>query len=247
MRTSEQINELATALAKAQGAIEGAKKDNVNPHFRSKYADLASVWDACRAELSKNGLSVIQPVLTVDGRTVTVTRLMHTSGQWIEDGGIPLLLGKEDMQGLGSALTYSRRYGLMAMVGIAPEDDDGNAASQKPTVDSTVMTVSKPIPAGDVTIKTAKQKRTAADKPYWELVLAGGEEAIVWDARLGTVAEQACQDGTPVFITAGSVWNGKHVVKTLTQANQPEKKKPAAAKELTASEIPFNGGVHAAQ
>lgn len=130
MRTSEAINELAAALAKAQGAIEGAKKDSLNPHFKNKYADLASVWDACREQLSKNGLSVIQPVVTADGRTVTVTRLMHTSGQWIEDGGIPLILSKDDMQGLGSALTYSRRYGLMAMVGIAPEDDDGNAAAQ---------------------------------------------------------------------------------------------------------------------
>ena len=131
MRTSEQINEIATALAKAQGAIEGAKKDSINPHFKNRYADLAAVWDACREQLSKNGISVIQPVeTTVEGKTITVTRLMHSSGQWIQDGGIPLLLSKDDMQGLGSALTYSRRYGLMAMVGIAPEDDDANAAVQ---------------------------------------------------------------------------------------------------------------------
>lgn len=136
MRTSEQINEIATALAKAQGAIEGAVKGSVNPHFRSKYADLGAVWDACREELTKNGISVIQPVARVSHpvhpemhQLVTITRLVHSSGQWMEDGGIPLLLSKDDMQGLGSALTYSRRYGLMAMVGIAPEDDDGNAAS----------------------------------------------------------------------------------------------------------------------
>ena len=133
MRTSEQINEIATALAKAQGAIEGAVKGSVNPHFRSKYADLGAVWEACREHLSKNGIAVIQPVVTApDGKHFTVTRLVHTSGQWMEDGGIPLILSKDDMQGLGSALTYSRRYGLMAMVGIAPEDDDGNAASQHP-------------------------------------------------------------------------------------------------------------------
>jgi hypothetical protein len=140
MRTSEQINEIAAALAKAQGAIEGAKKDSLNPHFRSKYADLGAVWDACRDALTKNGIAVIQPVdlrVPPDGSPtalrVTVTRLVHSSGQWMEDGGIPLILSKEDMQGLGSALTYSRRYGLMAMVGIAPEDDDGNAASQAQT------------------------------------------------------------------------------------------------------------------
>lgn len=138
MRTSEQINEIATALAKAQGAITGAKKDNINPHFKSKYADLSSVWDACREHLTKNGIAVIQPVARTYDRDFpekphvfcTITRLVHSSGQWMEDGGIPLLLSKDDMQGLGSALTYSRRYGLMAMVGIAPEDDDGNAASQ---------------------------------------------------------------------------------------------------------------------
>jgi hypothetical protein len=81
MRTSEQINEIAGALAKAQGAIEGAVKGSVNPHFRSKYADLGAVWDACREHLTKNGISVIQPVTRhIESNThVTVTRLMHSS------------------------------------------------------------------------------------------------------------------------------------------------------------------------
>lgn len=137
MRTSETINEIAAALAKAQGAIEGAVKGKENPHFRSKYADLGAVWDACREQLAKNAIGVVQSVThtAVDApegalRSFMLTRLVHGSGQWIEDGGVPLLLSKNDMQGLGSALTYSRRYGLMAMVGIAPEDDDGNAAVQ---------------------------------------------------------------------------------------------------------------------
>lgn len=132
MTHSESINELATALAKAQATIEGAVKGKENPHFRSRYADLGAVWDACREHLTKNGISVIQPVgKCEDGTFCTVTRLLHSSGQWIQDDGMPLLLSKQDMQGLGSALTYSRRYGLMSMVGIAPEDDDGNAASAK--------------------------------------------------------------------------------------------------------------------
>lgn len=126
MRTSDQINEIATALAKAQGAIEGAKKGNINPHFKSRYADLGAVWDACREALSANGIAVVQPV----SGDKLYTNLMHASGQWIEDDGLPLLIAKQDMQGLGSALTYARRYGLMAMVGIAPEDDDANAAVQ---------------------------------------------------------------------------------------------------------------------
>ncbi len=132
MQTSETINELATALAKAQGSIKGAIKDAENPHFRSKYADLASVWDACRKELSTNGLSVLQAprgVATEGGWIVEVeTRLMHSSGQWIADT-ITIPVGKPDAQGIGSALTYARRYALASFVGVAPEDDDGNAAT----------------------------------------------------------------------------------------------------------------------
>lgn len=136
MQTSESVNELATALAKAQGQIKGAVKDAENPHFRSKYADLASVWDACRASLSANGLSVIQAprgVVSEVGWTVEVeTRLLHSSGQWMGDT-ITVPVGKPDAQGLGSALTYARRYALASFVGVAPaEDDDGNAAVAGP-------------------------------------------------------------------------------------------------------------------
>jgi hypothetical protein len=254
MRTSEQINEIAAALAKAQGAIEGAKKDSLNPHFRSKYADLGAVWDACRDALTKNGIAVIQPVdlrVPPDGSPtalrVTVTRLVHSSGQWMEDGGIPLILSKEDMQGLGSALTYSRRYGLMAMVGIAPEDDDGNAASQQkqpPAVETVAPKgPAKPIPAGAVLLKKTEQHETSAGKKYWLLVLAGGEEIIEWKEQQAIFAEQACQDGTPVVITtSGGQWDGKPVVRTILLADQhAPKKKPTAPTpaELVASDIPF--------
>ena len=131
MTHSEQINELATALAKAQGQIEGAKKDSTNPHFKSSYADLASVWDACRKALSSNGLSVAQGAESEDGRVGITTILMHASGQWMRS---TLLMRpmKDDPQGIGSCVTYARRYALAAIVGVAPEDDDGNAASAKP-------------------------------------------------------------------------------------------------------------------
>lgn len=125
------MSELAKALHKAQGQIEGAKKDSANPHFKSKYADLASVWDACREALQANGLSVAQYSRVTDSGAVLTTRLLHISGESIE-GDVPLLNGKGDMQGLGSAMTYARRYGLAAMVGVCPEDDDGNAASERP-------------------------------------------------------------------------------------------------------------------
>lgn len=130
MNTSEQINELAVALAKAQAAIQPAAKDKQNPAFRSRYADLASVWDACRAALTENGLSVVQiPTDAGEGRIGLITTLLHSSGQWIS-GLLVLPLVKNDPQGAGSALTYARRYALSAMVGVvADEDDDGNGAS----------------------------------------------------------------------------------------------------------------------
>jgi hypothetical protein len=122
---------LATALVKAQAAIEGAKKDSTNPHFKNKYADLGSVWDACREALHKNGFSVVQYGTVTEAGAALVTKLLHESGESIE-GLTPLLNTKGDMQGLGSAWTYARRYGLAAIVGVCPEDDDANAASEKP-------------------------------------------------------------------------------------------------------------------
>lgn len=124
---SEQINELATALAKAQGQTEGAKKDSANPFFKSKYADLASVWGACRQQLSSNGLSITQCPEESDNGIAVETMLLHSSGQWIKSR-YTMPVSKVDAQAVGSAITYARRYSLAAIVGIAPEDDDGNAA-----------------------------------------------------------------------------------------------------------------------
>lgn len=127
MVTSESINEIATALAKAQGSMKPALKDSTNPHFKSSYADLASCWDACRDALTKNGLSVIQGA-SADAERVTVTTLLlHTSGQWVRDA-LTSTARDAGAQSVGSAITYGRRYGLCAMVGIAPEDDDAEAA-----------------------------------------------------------------------------------------------------------------------
>lgn len=129
MQQTESIDKLAEALAAAQGEITGALKDSANPFFKSKYADLASCWDACRSALSKNGLAVTQfPMTTQDARTVLVTTLMHSSGQWMRS---ELLINPKDdtPQAMGSALTYGRRYALTAVVGVAQVDDDGNSAS----------------------------------------------------------------------------------------------------------------------
>lgn len=120
-----------SSLSKAQSKIEGAKKDTSNPFFKSKYADLASVWDACRTHLTSNGIAVLQfPDFDAESKTVTVeTVLTHSAGHR-ESFRTRIPMGsKIDAQSVGSAITYGRRYALMAAIGIAPEDDDGNSAS----------------------------------------------------------------------------------------------------------------------
>ncbi len=124
---SDSINEFAAALAKAQGEIQPACKDKSNPYFKSKYADLGSIWDACRSSLSKNGLCVTQTISTRKEGMFLITTLLHASGQWMKSE-MPVIVSKQDPQTLGSALTYYRRYCLAAMVGVAPEDDDGEKA-----------------------------------------------------------------------------------------------------------------------
>lgn len=118
------------ALAAAQMEMGRALKSASNPHFKSKYADLSSVVDACMPALNSHGIAVYQPTGTEGGAHFVETILAHESGQMISCR-VPLIIGKNDMQGYGSAVTYARRYGLMGMAGIAPEDDDGNAAPNK--------------------------------------------------------------------------------------------------------------------
>ena len=124
---SENINELAAALSKAQGKITGALKDSSNPFFKSKYADLASVWDACREQLSANGLAVVQSLSNEADNIIVITTLVHSSGQWMR-GSLAVKPVKHDPQGIGSAITYARRYALAAIVGVAQIDDDAEAA-----------------------------------------------------------------------------------------------------------------------
>ena len=133
--TSAEIGELAKALAAAQGEMTAASKDATNPHFKSRYATLASVWDAIRGPLSRNGLSVSQVLETPDAGPGVIVRtiLLHTSGQWIASRYVMPIPDKLTPQAVGSAITYARRYALSAIVGIAPDDDDdGNAASMTP-------------------------------------------------------------------------------------------------------------------
>lgn len=132
MDRSENINELAAALAKAQGLIRNAEKSAKNPHLKSDYANLADIWSACRAALSENALSVVQSFVSAEPGLIGMeTLLMHASGQWV-GSTLYIPAAQSTAQGIGSAITYARRYSLAALVGVAPadsDDDDGQQAS----------------------------------------------------------------------------------------------------------------------
>lgn len=182
-RQSTSVAALAAALAKAQGVIEGAKKDTEGQvgTAKKKYADLASVWAACKAALTANGLAVVQvPAATADAAGVD-TLLCHASGEWVA-GTLLLPVQRRDAQGMGSAITYARRYALMAFVGVAPEDDDADAA---------VGPQRQP--------RAAAQPAKPAPQPAVPILPTGPEfenRMFAYDAKLA--AEGLCQPGALV-------------------------------------------------
>lgn len=124
------MKEIASALVKAQKAFGPALKTSTNPHFRSKYADLSACVEAVIDSLNANGIAMIQKCHESDSGVIVETVFIHESGEEMSSGKLHVPASKQDPQGYGSALTYARRYSLMAACGIAPEDDDGNAASK---------------------------------------------------------------------------------------------------------------------
>lgn len=135
LKHSGQINEIASALAKAQGVMKPAVFNRTNPHFKSKYADFTSCMDACREPLSSNGLAITQlPTYTNDGKFILNTLLLHTSGQWMACE-FPLNAKSDNIQAIGSSLSYAKRYSLCGMLGIVADediDDDGESAVARP-------------------------------------------------------------------------------------------------------------------
>ena len=172
---SETIGKLAEALSKAQGAMTNAAMDGKNPAFKragqdSRYATLTAVWDACRKPLADNGLAVVQ-AFRVDesGMLLLVTKLVHTSGEWMVSE-YPVTPTQNTPQGLGSAVTYARRYTLSSLVGVvADDDDDGNAASgQQAPAQRQTNGNGKPAPVQVATGNGAPQNDNPfndADKP----------------------------------------------------------------------------------
>jgi ribosomal protein L12E/L44/L45/RPP1/RPP2 len=129
---------IAAAFVKAQKAFGPALKSSTNPHFKSRYADLSACVEAVVDALNNNGIGLVQRCYDNANGVMVETVFVHESGEVLECGILQVPASKQDPQGYGSALTYARRYSLMAACGIAPEDDDGNSASRRTEIKSTV-------------------------------------------------------------------------------------------------------------
>ena len=216
---SENINELLTALSKAQGKMTAASKDSSNPFYKSKYADLNSIWSACREALSENGLSVVQTMHKEEsGQLYMKTTLGHSSGQWMASM-LPIVPAKDgsknELQALGSTLTYLRRYMLAAIVGVAPDeesDDDGNRAGGQYKLNQGKVAQAVAVP-NDID-KTEALSQLACFKGDSILILMFLQERC---GRFKTLL----QDEVSSFLSSGdlafaefSMWKEKNVVQT---------------------------------
>jgi hypothetical protein len=128
METSEEIKDVVSALVKVQGGLHSVKKDT--KAYNYYYATLSSIWDVIREPLAENGLFVTQDALTLPEGISVTTRVVHSSGQWIQYGPLVVPMGKKDAHSTGSGITYGRRYALAAALGIVTDDDDGQAAQK---------------------------------------------------------------------------------------------------------------------
>ena len=146
------MDKIAKALVKAQSEFGSAVKGSANPFFKSKYADLATCVEAVMGALNNNGICLMQNCHESDTGVVVETIFLHESGESISNGRLHVPAAKNDPQGYGSALTYVRRYSLMAACGIAPEDDDGNAGSRP-----------KETPKGNILADTTKEMKLLND------------------------------------------------------------------------------------
>jgi hypothetical protein len=148
------MKNLFAALVQAQSEISAAVKDSTNPHFKSKYADLSSVVSAIKPALSKHGLGFVQVFREASGGVIIETIIIHESGEQFPCGPLFVPASKQDAQGYGSAITYTRRYSLQTAVGLPSEDDDGNGASKDKGGDQPDPFTHDPVVVGK--LKTAK-------------------------------------------------------------------------------------------
>lgn len=184
---SESITKLATALVAVQSQMPTLTKSSNNPFFKSKYVDLATVMESILPILSQNGIAITQFVSNIDGQSALTTTLVHTSGEYMS-AQMPLLLPKNDPQGQGSAITYARRYGAMAALGIvADEDDDGNKAAQSTQTNGTY--VHAKVAPGKRMAQYGKLEPLITAKS--DLVKAFYDKGITKPAEMKTVVEVA--------------------------------------------------------
>lgn len=179
MKTSESIDQLAAALATAQGEFDPVKKNKINPHFKNHYADLSSIFEATRPALSKHGIAFTQAPYIYEGRATILTKLLHKSGQWIETE-LSLKLTQDTPQGAGSTITYAKRYSASSILGVDAEDDDDaeGAKDQKPKL-------SKPIPPFPLPDPTQIKLFNSKDPKHQEWLIKKLEERKIsrdeWD------------------------------------------------------------------
>lgn len=216
MLLSPEIIDLIPALHRAKAEFAAVTKDAFNPHFRSKYADLGAVLDAVEPALQKHGLMIVQPTLvTEDGRHRVQTILFHVSGQWMASEW-ELHPVKADPQGEGSALTYGRRYGVMALLGLAPEDDDGNDASTRNS--------------------TQRTENERANEERREAMREASEKSVDWPAELAkaTTSEQVITLGR----RAAQVGEfEKHRAIFVSRKQELEKAEMEAAQKLAGEQL----------
>ena len=175
------MKEIAQALVKAQKAFGPALKTSSNPHFKSRYADLAACVEAVMDGLNANGIALVQQTHECDTGVIVETVFVHESGTTFSAGKLHVPAVKHDAQGYGSALTYARRYSLMAACGIAPEDDDGNAASRKAPAqpDGYAEYEQATLPA----MRDAAMQGEAALAAAFQALPKSAHKAVFWQAQ----------------------------------------------------------------
>jgi hypothetical protein len=178
MNKSESLKELATALAKAQAEIKGALKDSANPFFKSKYADLSSVVEAIRVAVTQNGLSYVQIAHEKEAAAAFETVILHSSGEWLSCGVMSVPVSKADAQGFGSAATYCRRYSLSAAFGVAPEDDDGNAAAKAAPKESPGQIVAQNLAIDGIPVKVVADLRAEVKRIEGDFYTVSAKAAL---------------------------------------------------------------------
>ena len=258
METSPSIGAIAKALSSVQGEIKGALKDSDNPFFKSRYADLASVWDACREPLHKHGLAVFQTISGDTTGVIVTTMLAHISGEWVRDA---CRTEPKDMspQSVGSATTYLRRYGLAAIVGVVQVDDDAESSQPRGTAPIRRAPLpGKSSPRLDSEMPSGAEDSKSPPENWWlEPIDNAGNKALTWqkcaeenqDWLLRIVEVAVKEKGKPTEEDDHG-WTMRemsafHALRrfnpgALSAAKQKAPARPAAASKAPAAEITSN-------